>query len=93
MKASFFWPQICVNHILQDVQMIQKRKEKEIDELVHLEQIKTKYEHELEISFSELMKISDLLQRSKEDNRFEETHTEAETELAITVEMSKQPGT
>ena len=73
--------------------MIQKRKEKEIDELVHLEQIKTKYEHELEISFSELMKISELLQRSKEDNRFEETHTEAETELAITVEMSKQPGT
>ena len=33
MKASFFGPQICVNHILQDVQMIQKRKEKEVDEL------------------------------------------------------------
>ena len=32
----------------QDIQVIQKRKEKETNELDHLELIKTKFEHELE---------------------------------------------
>ena len=69
--------------------MIQERKEKEVNELVHLELIKTKYEHELKSSISEIMKISDLLKRSKEDNRFEETNKEAEHEIALTAEKDE----
>ena len=65
-------------YIVQDIQLVQKNKIKEIKELVDLELKKNEYEQELENSFVEIEEMSELLKKLKRVEITELKQTNAE---------------
>ena len=63
---------------MQEIQLVQKNKTKEIEELVDLELKKNEYEQELENSLVEIEKMSELLKKLKrvEITEFKQTNAE-----------------
>ena len=62
----------------QEIQLVQKNKTKEIEELVDLELKKNEYEQELESSLVEIEEMSELLKKLKrvEITEFKQTNAE-----------------
>ena len=57
----------AISTVVQDIDLIQKNKMKEMDELVDLELRKNEYEQQLENSLLEIKKMSELLGKLKRD--------------------------
>ena len=64
----------------QEIQLVQKNKTKEIEELVDLELKKNEYEQELESSLVEIEEMSELLKKLKRVDITEYKPIEAEKE-------------
>ena len=67
--------------LVQDIQGIQKRKVKEIDELRDLELKKNNFKQELENSYLEIKNVPEFLEKITKDDRTEEESVEAKQKL------------
>ena len=69
MDKTLHFDLVFHSSYFQEIQVITKRKEKEINELVDLELKKAKYEQELERSFIEIRNMSKVCKKLRHNNR------------------------